>query len=175
MSVPSIQPSSAEYAPFYAGYIALVPSGDITHTLQRQKDAMQELLSGLSEQQAGYRYAPGKWSVKEVVGHLIDAERIFACRALRFARNDATPLPGFEEDDYVLHGRFDERRLSDILREYGNVRAATIDLFASLHEEAWSRTGTANGAVVSVRALAWITAGHELHHRNVVQTRYMGE
>lgn len=167
------RPAQHDYAPFYAGYIARVPDGDILDTLRSQQAEMQSLLSGLNDEQALYRYASGKWSIKELVGHLLDAERIFACRALRFARNDATPLPGFEEDDYVRNGGFDNRTVESLAREYGHVRHATLDLFSFLPAEAWERRGPANGVEVSVRALAWITAGHERHHLMVLRERYL--
>ncbi|HKY05602.1 MAG TPA: DinB family protein [Blastocatellia bacterium] len=173
MSSLSMKPVADEYAPYYAKYVELVPQANVVETLNRQMTDTLSLLAGISEEQAGHRYAPGKWSVKQLVGHVIDGERIFAYRALRFARNDKTALPGFEQDDYVTNGGFDRRRLSDIAREYEQVRRATIELFASLDEEAWSRSGKANDVEVTVRALAWIICGHELHHRGVLKAKYL--
>jgi len=167
------KPQSDEYAPSYGRYIDLVPSGSILATLQRQLAETRDLLARLTEEKAGYRYAPGKWSIKEVIGHVADSERVFTYRALRFARNDATPLPGFEQDGYVTNGRFDRRPLQDLRTEYEHVRLASIALFAPLAEEAWTKRGIANAVEVSVRALAWIIAGHEIHHRNVLQEKYL--
>jgi uncharacterized damage-inducible protein DinB len=133
----------------------------------------QALLRSLPASMSTYRYAAGKWSVNEVVGHLIDSERIFAARALRFARSDATPLPGFEQDDYVRNSTFDSYPLGELASELGSVRESTVFLFKHLNEDAWMRRGTANGAEVSVRALAYIIAGHELHHREMLRARYL--
>ena len=130
------------------------------------------MLGTLSEARALHRYAPGKWSVKEVLGHLCDTERIYAYRALRFARNDATPLPGFEEDDYVPAGRFDARPLRDLLDEWQAVRSATLALYRGLDGDALLRRGVANGNLISVRAMAWLAAGHALHHLGVLRERY---
>ena len=168
-----IKPNRDEYAPYYEKYVSLVGPGDITATLTRQLSSTLELLRGIDEARAGDRYAPGKWSIKELVGHLIDSERIFSYRALRFARNDQTPLSGFEQDDYVRGANFDEQSLADLATEFEYVRLATVQLFKSLNEEAWSRRGAANGAEVSVRALAFIMAGHETHHVEVLKTRYL--
>lgn len=173
MSYLTSRPVDSEFAPYYATYIEKVPEGSIIDTLQQQNVVMMDLLSSLAEEQANYRYAPEKWSIKEVVGHLLDAERIFVCRALRFARNDQTALPGFEENDYVLHGDFDSRTVESLAQEYKHIRLATLDLFISFREEVWSRYGSANGVNFSVRALAWIIAGHELHHKGVIEERYL--
>jgi hypothetical protein len=170
---PAARPSAEEYAPYYEKYVSLVPAGDVVETLERQGAETLALLRGLSEEQAASRYEPGKWSVKEVVGHIIDGERIFAYRALRFARGDRTPLPGFEQDDYVSGGDFDARTLSDLTDEFGHVRRATLALLRPLGEAEWRRTGTASDNEVSVRALAHIIAGHELHHLNVLRARYL--
>ena len=167
------RPASGEYAPYYEKYIALVPEGDIVATLGQQLDATLELLEGIDEAQANKRYAADKWSIKEVVGHLIDSERVFVYRAMRFARNDQTPLPGFEQDDYVRHAKFDDRQLAYLAQEFEYVRRGTIQLLGSLSEEAWTRRGTANDNEVSVRALAYIMAGHEAHHVQVLKTKYL--
>jgi hypothetical protein len=176
MATPSagiIRPTSGEYAEYYDRYISLVPEGDIVATLERQLDSTIALLSGIDESQANKRYEPGKWSIKELVGHLIDSERIFAYRALRFARNDQTPLSGFEQDDYVRDAVFDDRTLADLTDEFEHVRKANISLFGSLSDEAYSRRGPANEVEISVRALAYIIAGHEAHHMHVLKTRYL--
>lgn len=173
MPVADTRPRAGEYSPYYERYVSLVPAGDVAETLERQHAETQALLGGLSEGQGGSRYEPGKWSVKELVGHLVDSERVFAYRVLRFARGDRTPLPGFEQDDYVRGGGFDSRTLKDLAAEFAAVRGATLALLRSLDEAAWARTGTANDAEVSVRALAHIIAGHELHHINILRTRYL--
>jgi len=167
------QPQPTEYAPYYGKYTALVPEGDIISTLTGQLDATLSTLRGLSEEQGDFAYAPGKWSIKEVVGHIMDTERMFGHRAFRFARADATPLPGYEQDDYVRAGNFGKRSLKDITDELELVRRATIHLLRSLDEEAWLRRGVANDNEVSVRALAYILAGHETHHMNIIRERYL--
>jgi hypothetical protein len=168
----TMKPEKGEFLPYYEKYIDLVASGDVLGTLTRQMAETQALLRSLPASVATYRYAPGKWSVNEVIGHLIDSERIFAARALRFARNDATPLPGFEQDDYVSNCSFDSYPLRELASELAIVRESTLFLFKHLQEDAWMRRGIANGAEVSVRALAYIIAGHELHHREILQARY---
>ena len=167
------RPDASEYAPFYASYIAKVPDGDILEILEQQRQDTQTLLRAIPEAKAGTRYAPGKWSIREVIGHLIDSERVFAYRALRFARGDATPLPKFDEVDYVRQGRFDARSLADIASELDHVRRATIDLFRHFDGDAFRRHGVANNVDVSVRALACIIAGHERHHVEILRTRYL--
>lgn len=167
------RPGEGEYLPYYGRYIALVPEGDILETMVRQNESTMALLGSLSETQGAFRYAPDKWSIKELVSHVSDAERIFADRALRFARNDETPLPGFEEDDYVRNGGFDAFSLADIARGFANVRRSTVSLFQLMSEEATKRRGKANNAEVSVRALAYMIVGHEIHHLNVLRTRYL--
>lgn len=169
------RPEAGEYGPFYAGYVARVPAGDIVSVLQRQIGETRALLEEVGEGRAGYAYAPGKWTVKEVVGHLADAERVSSYRALRFARGDKIELPGFDENAYVPAGGFARRSLRSLLEELEAVRAATVALFHGLPEEAWLRRGVANRNAVTVRALAWIIAGHELHHREVLETRYLAE
>ena len=169
----TIKPESSEYLPYYGRYITLVPDGDVVSTLATQVHETLTLLRGLPDSVSTYRYAPDKWSVNEVVGHLIDSERIFAVRALRFARNDVAPLPGFEQDDYVRNSTFDAYSLSDLASELEVVRQSTVFLFRHMDEAAWSRRGIASDAEVSVRALAYIIAGHELHHREVLLSRYL--
>lgn len=167
------RPGADEFAPFYAGYVARVPEGEVAAALESQLEDTLIVLRGLGEDQAGHRYAPGKWSIREVVGHLADTERIMAYRALRIARGDATPLPGFAEDDYVAHAGFDERTLQDLCEELSAVRLATLLLLRGLPAEAWTRRGTSNGHETSVRALAYVIAGHELHHREILRERYL--
>ncbi|HEX8162397.1 MAG TPA: DinB family protein [Pyrinomonadaceae bacterium] len=167
------RPEPGEYAPYYEKYVSLVPAGDIVETLERQSAETLALLRGVPEERADSAYEPGKWSVKELVGHVVDTERVFSHRALRFGRGDRTPLPGFEQDDYVRGANFGARSLADIAEEFARVRAATVALLRSFDEEAWARRGTANDNEVSVRALAHILAGHELHHMGILRERYL--
>ncbi len=167
------RPDAGEYAPYYEKYISLVPQANLLDTLAQQLESTLSLLAGITEEQADSSYAPGKWSIKELVGHLIDSERIFGYRALRFARADQTPLPGYEQDDYVASARFGARRLSDLAEELSYLRKANLSLFRSLDEEAWPRTGEANDQPVSVRAIAYIIAGHEAHHIGILRTKYL--
>lgn len=162
----------SEYADFYAGYVEVVPDGDVRALLRAQGVELQDTLAGTPEARAGHRYAAGKWSIREVVGHLVDAERIFTYRALRIARGDLTPLPGFDENAYVITAGSDARTMRDLLAEMGAVRSASVALFDSLPEEAWTRMGTASGNPISVRALAWITVGHVSHHLRILRERY---
>jgi len=168
----SPRPAPTEYAAFYEKYIALVPGNDIVTILDAQRLQMTQLFAARSERDGNFRYAPGKWTVKEVLGHISDSERIFAYRALRIARADQTPLSGFEQDDYVRAGAFGERTLTDLVEEFALVRGATSALFQSLSGEAWLRRGVANKSEVTVRALAFIIAGHELHHREILKEHY---
>ena len=166
------RPETSEYAPFYETYISKVPKGELLQVLEDQRRETQQLLAGLPEAKALHRYAPDKWSIKEVVGHLTDSERVFAYRALRFARADDKPLQGFDEKAWVPPGRFDVRPLMDLAAELDAVRRATTALFRGLDAEALARRGTANNNTVSVRALAWIIAGHERHHVGILHERY---
>jgi hypothetical protein len=167
------KPEETEYLPYYGKYISLIQDGDILATLGQQIEETLGLLRSIPESQAGFRYAPGKWSIKELVGHVIDGERIFAYRALRFARNDRTPVPGYEQDDYIREASFDDCTLAGLAAEFESVRQSTLFLFKHLNEAAWTRRGTANDSEVSVRALAYIIAGHEQHHREILRTRYL--
>ena len=167
------RPQSNDYAPFYGKYVMLVPDGNFLEILETQLQGMKQLLEPLTELQADFRYAPGKWSIKEILGHVIDAERIFAVRILRIARSDQTPLPGFEQDDYVRVSNAASRTLSDLLEEFAAVRRASIALIRSLDDASWLRRGTASGKEVSVLAIAFIIAGHALHHRNIFQEKYL--
>jgi uncharacterized damage-inducible protein DinB len=166
------RPQPDEYAPYYERYIALVEGEDILRTLDQQRRDTMLLLSCRDEDEGNYRYASGKWSAKEVLGHLCDTERIFAYRALRIARGDSTPMEGFEQDDYVRNGPFADRSISDLVEEFIAVRRATLSLLRNLDEAAWMRRGTANKNEVTVRALAYMIAGHELHHRRILKEKY---
>lgn len=171
--VRSIRPDPSEYPEFYAGYVSQVPDGDVVEALIGGAEIAAALLHDVDEETADRAYAPGKWTLKEVLLHCADAERIFAYRALRIARGDATPLPGWDENAYTPMSGAAERSLDAILDEFESVRDATVTLLQGLPDEAWSRTGIANDRPVSVRAIAWMTAGHLLHHLSVVQDRYL--
>lgn len=167
-------PQESEYAAFYSTYISLVRnSSDILGTLRQQAEETRTIFSALSDEQGNFRYAPDKWTIKQMFGHMIDTERVFSYRALRIARNDATPLEGFEQDDYVRYGPHANSRMANLLEEYDAVRKASVCLFRDLAPEAWDRRGTANKNTVSVRALAYILAGHEKHHHGVLKQKYL--
>ena len=167
------KPEAGEYAAYYEKYVSIVPGADVANVLETQRVQTMQLFAGRSERDGNFRYAPDKWTVKEVLGHVNDAERIFTYRALRIARGDLTPLPGFEQDDYVRTGGFNERPLANLVEEFADIRSASLALFHSFGEEEWLRRGTASKNEVSVRALAFITAGHELHHRRILEERYL--
>jgi hypothetical protein len=167
------KPDSTEYAPYFDKYISLAPEGEIVARLDEQIESTLSLIRGLSEAQGDHRYAPDKWSVKEVIGHLIDTERIFAYRALRFARNDATPLSGFDENNFVANADFGSRSLANLAEEFEYTRRSHIYLFKNLDGEASLRRGVSNNNELSVRAIAYILAGHELHHVEILRTRYL--
>ena len=166
------RPQPGEYAPYYDRYVSLVADDDILTTLDEQRRQMLLVLCSRSDPDGDFRYAPDKWSAKEVLGHVCDTERVFAYRALRIARADATAMEGFEQDDYVRNGPFAYRPLADLIEDYIAVRRATLSLLRNLDEAAWSRRGIANKNEVSVRGLAYIIAGHELHHRRILEEKY---
>lgn len=166
------RPETDEYDAYYSAYVARVEGDNVIDVLVRQGDQVQALLAGLSEGEASYRYAPGKWSVREVLGHLCDTERVFAYRALCIARGDSQALPGMDQDAYVAAADFDGRSTESLKAELAAVRSATLSLFECLEPNSWPRLGTANGVRVSVRALAFIIAGHEAHHMAVLGERY---
>ncbi len=166
------RPGTGEYADFYAGYISGLPPGDILEILDRQKSQLRHLAENVKADRETFRYAPGKWSLREVIGHLIDAERVFSYRALCFSRGDETPLPGFDENFYVANASFDSRPLSSLIEELTLLRSANVLLFRSLAPEKLARAGVANSYPVSVRALAFILAGHLHHHLEVLRERY---
>ncbi|MGC1614815.1 MAG: DinB family protein [Candidatus Acidiferrum sp.] len=167
------RPEPGEYPAYYEKYISLIPGNDVANALEAQRLQTMQLFAGRSERDGNFRYAADKWTVKDVLGHIADSERIFAYRALRIARGDQTPIEGFEQDDYVRGGGFNDRALASIAEEFALVRSATLAMFRSFSKEAWLRRGTANKNEVSVRALAYITAGHELHHRQIIEERYL--
>lgn len=164
------RPSRTEYADFYADYVAHVPDGPLEEFLLKQWDELVAFLQGISEDDAS-KSRDNKWSIKQVLGHLCDAERVMSYRMLRFARGDQKELQGFEQDDYVAAGDFNSRVRHDLMVEFKNVRGATIALVGSISPEAEIRTGIANGNPVSVRALAYIIAGHAQRHLNLMKER----
>ena len=169
----STRPAPTEYAPYFARYVDLVPEDDICTTLKEQGSATESILKLLNDKQASYRYAPDKWSVKQLVGHVTDAERIFGYRALSIARGETRKLPGFDEKNYGVSGEFDRREWTDLIAELATARQATVALFRGLPEEAWERSGVANDNAISVRGLAYVIVGHERHHLNVLRERYL--
>jgi len=170
---PIPRPQADEYAPYFAQYLAKVPDGDLLDLLEAQWEELGCLLEDLDDEAADFRYAEGKWSVKEVLGHILDAERIFAYRLLRIARADPTPLAGFDENAYVAAAGFQARPLESLLEEYDLVRGHTLALLRGLDADCFRRSGTSNGKPVSARALAWLIAGHERHHMGVLKERYL--
>jgi len=174
-TVPQLQiprPEPCEYAPYYDRYISLVQGSDILATLESQRRQMLLLLACRDDSEGDFRYAPAKWSAKEVLGHVCDTERILAYRALRISRGDRTPIEGFEQDDYVRNGPFQSRPLAELIEDYIAVRRATLTLLRNLDEHASLRQGIANKNEVSVRAIAYTIAGHELHHRRILEEKY---
>jgi hypothetical protein len=171
--MPQNRPQPNEYASAYGKYVALVPEGELISSLETQLQEFQAVLGPLSDAQGDFCYEEAKWSIKEMMGHISDTERIFAYRLLRIARGDQTPLSGFEQDDYVKAGNFAQRKLGDLLEELSAVRKASIGLLRSLDDAAWLRRGTANQKEVSVTALAFILFGHAEHHRLILEERYL--
>jgi len=167
------RPQTGEYNSYYGRYIDLATEDDIVAALDAQSRETAAVLGGLSEAQAAHRYEPDKWSVKQLVGHVIDAERIFAFRALAFARGETTPLPGFDQDPYVANAASDDRSIADLAEEFATVRKANVMMFRALSEEAWQRRGVASDNPISVRALAYILLGHERHHLRILRERYL--
>jgi DinB family protein len=166
------RPEPGEYSPYYERYICLVQGNDILAALENGRRQMMLVLCGRDEADGNFRYSPDKWSAKELLGHVCDTERIFAYRALRISRGDQTPMEGFEQDDYVRNGPFARRPLGELIEDYIAVRRATLTLLRNLDEVAWARRGVANKNNVTVRALAYIIAGHELHHRTILEEKY---
>ncbi len=167
------RPEPNEYVPYFQKYIDLVIGDNPIKALENQIIAMQAFLSEIPEDKENYRYAEGKWSIKEIIGHLIDTERIFGYRALCFARQDKTLLPGYEENDYVAHANFEKRSFYNLVHEYNLVRESHLALFKTFDETALTQLGTANGNKLSVRAIIFIIAGHELHHLQVIREKYL--
>lgn len=167
------RPQSDEYSEQHAEYVSLVPEEDILAAIADQSTDTQKLLATVDEAKAAYRYAAGKWSIKEVLGHIVDAERIISYRLLAIARGEVSPLPGFDENAYVENADFDSWKLGDLAEHYAVVRRSNIVLLRNLPDAAWDRRGTANGFSVTTRGLAWSLVGHERHHVKVLRDRYL--
>jgi uncharacterized damage-inducible protein DinB len=162
-----------EYSNFNATYIKAAANVELIEELEICLHEFIRFVQNIPMDKFDYRYAEGKWTIKDIIQHVIDTERIFAYRALRISRNDTTPLPGFEENDYVENTKANERGIQDLLAEFSAVRYATLFLFKSFSEEQLKRIGTASGTVISVRAIGFIIIGHQKHHQNVFQERYL--
>lgn len=167
------RPTQSEYAPYYESYVSHVSENDILPVLRSQMDELDVLLGRVEPHQETFRYAEGKWTIREIVGHLIDGERVFGYRSLCIARGESQNLPGFDQNDYMITAPYHRIDLEDLLSEFRLVRLSNIAMFRTLDEAAWVRTGTANDNQVSVRALAFIMAGHLRHHMNVLRERYL--
>jgi hypothetical protein len=167
------RPNKNEYAAYYETYVSLVEESDIVSAMRNQADELREIFSQMSDEQGLYRYEKGKWSIKELLGHLIDGERVFAYRALRFARADKTELAGFDQDPYIENANFDAVKLQDLLEELLSLITANTLFFNNLDDEMWSRTGVASENEISVRALAYIMVGHIRHHVKILKERYL--
>lgn len=166
------RPKPEEYAPYHESYISKVPDGDILDTLEEQTSETLDLLEAVPEEMQASSYTPGKWTIKQCVGHMIDTERIFSYRLLRIARNDQTPLAGFEQDDYVANSDSNNRTWEDLLEDYESVRMSTLSLIRQFKGDVWDRHGTASGNKLTVRAMAFLIAGHERHHLTVLRDKY---
>ena len=167
------RPEKTEYSEFNADYVESVEETDIVSAMQKQLTDIENLFSSVSEEKENFAYASGKWTIKELLGHLIDGERVFSYRALRISRNDQTPLPGFDQDLFMENADFSRMKLADLIKEFSNLRRANIIFFQNLTEEKWSRTGTASDYPVSVRAIAYIIVGHVRHHENILKEKYL--
>jgi hypothetical protein len=166
------RPTEAEFAPFYAGYVALVPEADVLAVLERQAEEIRRLAASVPAERESHRYAEGKWSVREVLGHLVDGERVFGYRAFCISRGETAPLPAFDENRYVAAARSGTIPLVEIADELALVRRSNLVVLRRLSPGDWTRVGSASGKAVSVRALAWIMAGHPRHHLNILRDRY---
>lgn len=167
------RPEKTEYAAYYERYVSLVEETDIVSAMEKQISELENLLPAIGEEQSLHAYAPGKWTIKEAVGHLTDGEKIFAYRALRVSRNDKTPIEGFEQDGYIENANFNSTQFKDLIDELLLARKSNLIMFKNMPESAWSRLGTASNAPVSVRGLAYIMVGHIRHHINILKERYL--
>lgn len=169
------KPNANEYAPYYQRYIDLITTDDIIAFYKQQADEIVTLFTSLSEEQASFRYAEGKWTIKEVLAHIVDSERIFGYRVLAISRGDKNPLPGFSENDYVRNGKYENRSLKSLLTEYSHLSSANLELFQALDDEMLTQRGTASGKEVTTKAIMFITVGHEKHHFEVIKSRYLNK
>ncbi|TWE04956.1 DinB family protein [Neobacillus bataviensis] len=167
------RPEASEFPEYYLPYVNLVPDGNLLEILKENLEKTASLAEGLSEEAGQSRYAPGKWSIKEVLGHMTDTERIMSYRLLRVGRGDRTPLAGFNENDYIAASNFDRLSIKQIIEDFTAVRKATITLINNMPEEAWERIGVANNSDTTTRALAYIITGHALHHLKIINERYL--
>lgn len=167
------RPLESEYDPYYAPYLAAVPDGDVIGVLVRQCGLTVDFIESIAPDKATFRYAPDKWSVSEVLGHVVDTERVFSYRALRIARGDKTPLAGMDQNDFIAGTDFNARGLTSLSREFQFLRSANIELFESFTDEMLDRRGIASGLEFSARALMYLTAGHAIHHIRVLKERYL--
>ena len=167
------RPQPAEYDPYYQKYVGLVPEDEIVPALDGQTDELDKLFDGVPEEKGTFAYADGKWTLKEVLSHLIDGERMFAYRVFRIARGDKTPIEGFEQDGYIENSHANRRTFSELLNEFRLLREANVLFFKNLETGDWVRTGTANNVEISVRSLAWIMVGHIRHHTAILRERYL--
>jgi hypothetical protein len=170
-----LKPETAEYNPYYEKYISLVTEPDLLGVIEKQSSELKSLLGGLPEEKGTHAYADGKWTIKEVLSHLIDGERIFAYRVLRISRGDETPIEGFEQEGYIENSHANERNFDDLLREFSLQRDANIHMLKNLRDDDWKRAGTASESPVSVRALGYIMAGHIRHHINIFKAKYLAQ
>jgi len=166
------RPYLSDFPTFYQGYVDTVDSDNILETLRQQRDKTTSFFKSVSDEKANYAYAEGKWTVKEVLGHMVDSERVFVFRALSFARGEEQSLPGFDENTYVPAGKFGDRTLQSLIDEYTSVREATLTFFNNLRDEDWAKTGIANNGNFTVNSLAYIIAGHNEHHLKILAERY---
>lgn len=172
MSEHGGRPGASEYAPFYETYVSKVPEAEVLPVLESQGELVRRIAAGVSAEKERFRYEPGKWSVREVFGHLIDSERLFGFRALCIARGDTTPLPGFDQETYMAAAGYDEVPLAELAAELAAVRESNLLFLRRLGEADWGRVGTANAAPVSARAVGYVMAGHVRHHLGILRERY---
>lgn len=173
MSELLARPSESEYASYYSGYVAAVEGNDVLAELRRRHAEAVATCRSISEEQSNTAYAPGKWTIKQLLSHVIDCERVFAYRALRFSRGDETPIEGFDQDPYVENARLDDYPFASLVDEFDHLRASTIRMVEHIDETGWLARGKANGVDISVRAIVFIVAGHEIHHANILRDRYL--
>lgn len=173
--MPNRRPDPSEHAAYYEKYISLVPGDDAVAALKENLRTTSELLESISDDQSNSTYAEGKWSIKQLLGHVNDGERVFSYRAMCISRGDETPLPSFDQENYIRNFPFESLRWADLVAEFKAIRHSTIALLTQLPKAAWERRGTASNNPVSVLALAYIMAGHELHHVKILRERYLGQ